>query len=114
MWFFSPKEEKVNETPSEKVVSNIVDRHDGETSSSESSAQIDNEPAEIKIEDGKLYYPPSPTSISTKERTIRDLLYFPYGCLSKDVDSREKARKALASNFGSFQEDGYDINMYMN
>ena len=44
--------------------------------------------------------PPAPTPKDIKERTILDLLYFPYGCLIEKVNSNESAAKALKENFG--------------
>lgn len=54
-------------------------------------------------EEGKLYCPSDPTPMEIKERTIRDLLYFPYGCLSGMIDEWNEARKALIDNFGGYE-----------
>ena len=58
---------------------------------------------DVIAEEGKLHYPTAPTSITVKNRTIRDLLYFPYGCLQKEIDTKEKAQEALTSYFGSYE-----------
>lgn len=44
--------------------------------------------------------PSAPSPRTTKARTIGDLLYFPYGCLTSDVNSEEKAQQALTSLYG--------------
>ena len=46
---------------------------------------------------GRLHAPSAPSPHTTKARTIGDLLYFPYGCLTSDVNSKEKAIQALES-----------------
>ncbi len=121
MWFFTPKEVIANETPSKQVDSNVDDSNDNNSVNAVISTDSINKPIEHddsnigtsvhtedrtiedNIQNGKLYYPDSPTSINTKERTIRDLLYFPYGCLPKEIDSKDKAQRALSSNFGSYE-----------
>ena len=50
-----------------------------------------------------LKSPAAPTSITDKNRTIYDLLYFPYVCLPKEIDTEKKAQGALSSNFGSYE-----------
>lgn len=47
--------------------------------------------------------PSAPTPIDVRERTVTDLLYFPYACLPADVDNEEKAKEALNEQFGSFE-----------
>lgn len=49
---------------------------------------------------GRLHAPSAPSPRTTKARTIGDLLYFPYGCLTSDVNSKEKAKQALESLYG--------------
>lgn len=49
---------------------------------------------------GRLHAPSAPSPRTTKARTIGDLLYFPYGCLTSDVNSKEKAQQALTSLYG--------------
>lgn len=44
--------------------------------------------------------PSAPSPRTTKARTIGDLLYFPYGCLTSDVNSKEKAQQALTRLYG--------------
>lgn len=44
--------------------------------------------------------PSAPSPRTTKARTIGDLLYFPYGCLTSDVNSNEKAQQALTRLYG--------------
>lgn len=48
-----------------------------------------------------LLKPAAPTPLSQKERTIKDLLYFPYGCFSDDIHTAEEASKQLSDTFGS-------------
>ena len=52
----------------------------------------------------KLKAPSSPTPIDVKERTIKDLLYFPYGCLSDNISSSEEAKEQLTEAFGSYEK----------
>ena len=49
---------------------------------------------------GRLHAPSAPSPRTTKARTIGDLLYFPYGCLTSDVNSKEKAIQTLESQYG--------------
>ena len=55
-----------------------------------------------------LHTPEGPTSIDIKERNIRDLLYFPYGCFATDIDTEEKAKKVLTDKFGLYESDDQD------
>ena len=56
-----------------------------------------------------LRAPSSPTSLDVKERTIKDLLYFPFGCLPHEVNTPEEAREQLTEVFGSFEKiNGYE------
>ena len=56
-----------------------------------------------------LRAPSSPTSLDVKERTIKDLLYFPFGCLSHEVNTPEEAREQLTEVFGSCEKiNGYE------
>lgn len=102
-WIFSPKEEILNDSQSEQVVDNSESGNVESTSQQLISTQDESEPTETTIEEGRLFYPSSPTPITRKNRFIRDLLYFPYGCLSKEIDTKEKAQDALSSNFGSYE-----------
>ena len=47
-----------------------------------------------------LKKPSSPTPISERERTIKDLLYFPFGFLPGDVGTKEEAQEQLQSTIG--------------
>lgn len=51
----------------------------------------------------KLEAPSVPSPVSEKNRTIKDLLYFPYGCLSNDINNKEKAKEELKTKFGSYE-----------
>ena len=56
-----------------------------------------------------LRAPSSPTSLDVKERTIKDLLYFPFGCLPHEVNTPEEAREQLTEVFGSCEKiNGYE------
>ena len=45
--------------------------------------------------------PAVPTHIDVKERTIRDLLYFPFSCISAPMTSLESSRQEVTKAFGS-------------
>ena len=52
----------------------------------------------------QLPNPPSvPTPLNVRERHIKDLLYFPYGCLPSTVDNKDKAMDALTEAFGTYE-----------
>ena len=51
-----------------------------------------------------LRTPVSPTPIDVRERTIKDLLYFPYGCLPGNIRSPEEAQERLTEAFGSYEK----------
>jgi len=56
-----------------------------------------------------LRAPSSPTPLDVKERTIKDLLYFPFGCLPQEVSTPEEAREQLTEVFGSCEKvNGYE------
>ena len=57
--------------------------------------------AQKKTVGKKLQQPSSPSSIDKKERTIKDLLFFPYGCLSSTISNADEAREMLSSTFGT-------------
>lgn len=64
---------------------------------------------------GKLEAPSAPTPISEKNRTIKDLLYFPYGCLSNSVNNKDKAKEELKTKFGSYEViNNLDIGLHRN
>lgn len=65
-----------------------------------SGATQHNSSATASSATGRLHAPSAPSPRTTKERTIGDLLYFPYGCLTSDVNSKEKAQQALTSLYG--------------
>ena len=100
MWIFSPDAES-NNTPSEQVAN--ASTANNNTPRPLVSTKDESETTEAAIEEGKLFYPEAPTSITARNRSIRDLLYFPYGCLPKEIDTKEKAQEALTSNFGSYE-----------
>ena len=45
--------------------------------------------------------PSSPTSTDVRERTIADLLYFPFACLPEDISTMEEAQRQLTDTFGT-------------
>ena len=49
----------------------------------------------------KQQRPATPSPVETKERTIKDLLYFPYSCLPANVSNAEEAQNMLTNYFGS-------------
>lgn len=56
-----------------------------------------------------LRAPSSPTPLDVKERTIKDLLYFPFGCLPQEVSTPEEAREQITEVFGSCEKiNGYE------
>lgn len=48
--------------------------------------------------------PASPTALSVKERTIKDLLFFPYGCLTNKISNPDEAKVVLNDTFGGFED----------
>ncbi len=102
MWIFSSENEP-NNSASEQVVGDLESGGSENAPQQLISTRDDSEPTEAMTEEGRLFFPSSPTSITSKNRTIRDLLYFPYGCLPKEIDTKEKAQEALSSNFGSYE-----------
>ena len=50
---------------------------------------------------GTLKAPAAPTPIEVRERTIRDLLYFPYSCITAKMPTKELAWQAVENTFGS-------------
>ena len=44
-----------------------------------------------------------PTPVSETERTIEDLLYSPYACMTDEVNSAEKAKEQLTVMFGGWE-----------
>ncbi len=70
--------------------------------------------------DGKAYVaasiikPAPPTPMSVRERNIRDLLYYPYGCLPAEVDTREEAQAGLTEAFGGAEIINGDIGIHAN
>lgn len=56
-----------------------------------------------------LRAPSSPTPLDVKERTIKDLLYFPFGCLPQEVSTPEETQKRLTEVFGMYEKvNGYE------
>lgn len=60
--------------------------------------------AQKKAVSKKLQQPSSPSSIDKQERTINDLLFFPYGCLSSTISNADEAKVALESTFGTSEK----------
>ena len=50
---------------------------------------------------GTLKAPAAPTPIEIKERTISDLLYFPFSCIEADMSPRELACQEVEDVFGT-------------
>ena len=50
---------------------------------------------------GTLKAPSVPTPIEVRERTIRDLLYFPFSCISDPMTTRELAWQVVENTFGT-------------
>ena len=48
----------------------------------------------------QLKAPAAPTPINVRERTIEDLLYFPFASLQAEMNSLEEAQRQLTSTFG--------------
>ena len=49
---------------------------------------------------GTLKAPAAPTPIEVRERTIQDLLYFPFSCISDPMPTQELARQEVENTFG--------------
>ena len=103
IWFFSQERVDSNDSHNEQVV---------DSQSNESYIKnriINSQLKEGMIDDVEgLHTPEGPTSIDIKERNIRDLLYFPYGCFATDIDTEEKAKKVLTDKFGLYESDDQD------
>lgn len=50
---------------------------------------------------GTLKSPTVPTHIDVKERTIQDLLYFPFSCINAHMPTREIAWQEITDTFGT-------------
>ena len=50
---------------------------------------------------GHLNAPSQPTQIEVKERTIIDLLYFPFSCVEAPMATREQAWQVVTDTFGN-------------
>ena len=50
---------------------------------------------------GKLKAPAAPTPIEVKERTISDLLYYPFTCITAKMLTRESAWREVENTFGT-------------
>ena len=57
---------------------------------------------------GNLSSPSSPTQIEVRERTISDLLYFPFTCIEDPMTTREQAWQVVTDIFGNCES----INLY--
>lgn len=62
--------------------------------------------------EAQLRKPVSPTPLDIKERTIKDLLYFPYGCLPDNFKSAEEARQKLVDTFGICESVNLDPGLH--
>ena len=50
---------------------------------------------------GTLKAPSAPTPIELKERTIQDLLYYPFSCIEAIMTTQELARQTVDNTFGT-------------
>ena len=50
-----------------------------------------------------LKAPTSPTPMDVRERTIKDLLFFPFSCITGEMDTREETQEQLKATFGSYE-----------
>ena len=50
---------------------------------------------------GTLKAPVSPTPISVKERSIKDLLYFPFTCVTAKMNTKDLAWQEVTNTFGT-------------
>ena len=50
---------------------------------------------------GHLNVPSQPTQIEVKERTISDLLYYPFSCVEAPMTTREQAWQVVTDTFGN-------------
>jgi len=57
---------------------------------------------------GTLKAPSAPTPIDVRERTIKDLLYYPFSCISAPMTTREAAWQEVTKTLGSCET----INFY--
>ena len=60
--------------------------------------------AQNKTAGKKLQQPSSPSPIDKSERTIKDLLFFPYGCLSSTISNADEAKEMLENTFGTSEK----------
>ena len=49
---------------------------------------------------GRLNAPSQPTDIEVRERTISDLLYFPFSCIADPLTTKDQAWQAVIDTFG--------------
>lgn len=56
--------------------------------------------------------PATPSPVSEKERKIKDLLFFPYGCLPNTVTTAESAAEKLSELFGSCENINGGIGLH--
>lgn len=61
-------------------------------------------PVSVNAQNKKLQQPSSPSPIDQQERTIKDLLYFPYGCLSSTISNADEAKAMLENTFGTSEK----------
>ncbi len=59
--------------------------------------------AQVSHRGAKLQQPTAPSDIEVVERTISDLLYFPYGCLPATVTNDKEAQDMLSATFGVYE-----------
>lgn len=50
-----------------------------------------------------LKAPSAPTPIEVRERTIQDLLYFPFSCINESMTTREMAWQVVSDTFGTVE-----------
>ena len=54
-----------------------------------------------KVRQNQLKTPASPSPVGDTDRTIKDLLYFPFSCLNCTVSSVEQIRQEIIDTFGT-------------
>jgi len=59
--------------------------------------------AQVSDSGAELVQPAAPSDIEIIERTIKDLLYFPHGCLPNTVTNADEAQSMLTATFGVYE-----------
>ena len=56
--------------------------------------------------------PAKPTEIEVRERTISDLLYFPFSCIEAPMPTREQAWQVVTDTFGNSESINYSPGLH--